>query len=262
MVTEVIGTMNDNKVNKEVKDVPVQGEPSKSAKEAIPASATGIRKILSRKWAFPAVYMAAAAIILTLMWVYQDAGNKAPTTAGEKVNVTQNQGQTGTVDSSGKQPDNALSVNAKAETMKWPVTDRKAVEVVMPFYDNEASSEQRQSAMLEYNNSFMPSTGISLSQQDGKIFDVVAAMSGKVTRVANLPLVGNVVEITHDNGLKTVYQSLTEVSVAEGDQIKQGDVIAKAGRNELEKAQGVHLHFEILQNDKPVNPEKWIAVNK
>lgn len=32
--------------------------------------------MLAKKWVFPATYVAAAAIILTLMWVYQDTGTK------------------------------------------------------------------------------------------------------------------------------------------------------------------------------------------
>ena len=40
-------------------------------------------------------------------------------------------------------------------------------------------------------------------------------------------------------------------------EVKQGDIIAKAGRNELEKEDGVHLHFEVRQGiDGPaMNPE-------
>lgn len=33
-------------------------------------------RLLSKRWVFPAVYTAAAALILTLVWVYQDAYQK------------------------------------------------------------------------------------------------------------------------------------------------------------------------------------------
>ena len=52
-------------------------------KEEAPKTAQGAqsttstwKRLLAKKWVFPATYMAAAAIILTLMWVYQDAGTK------------------------------------------------------------------------------------------------------------------------------------------------------------------------------------------
>jgi stage II sporulation protein Q len=51
-----------------------------------------------------------------------------------------------------------------------------------------------------------------------------------------------------------VYQSLGEISVKAGDEVKQGALIAKAGRSELEKDLGVHLHFEVRENGTPVNP--------
>jgi stage II sporulation protein Q len=90
---------------------------------------------------------------------------------------------------------------------------------------------------------------------------VVAALSGKVTAVDQNPVVGNLVEITHSNGLVTVYQSLSDVIVAKNADVKKGDVIAKAGRNELEKQEGIHLHFEVRQGaDGPaLNPETLLG---
>jgi stage II sporulation protein Q len=100
--------------------------------------------------------------------------------------------------------------------------------------------------------------GVDLASADNKAFDVVAAMSGKVTLVEIHPTNGNVVEITHPNGLRTIYQSLGDVQVNNGDEVKQGTIIAKAGRNELEKDEGVHLHFEVRDNEKPVNPNLFL----
>ncbi|WP_144530104.1 M23 family metallopeptidase, partial [Peribacillus simplex] len=77
------------------------------------------------------------------------------------------------------------------------------------------------------------------------------------TRVENHPLNGNVVEVTSGD-TRTVYQSLNEVKVSEGAEVKQGDAIATAGRNELEKDLGNHLHFEVYEGDKLVNPEKLL----
>lgn len=243
---------------KDINENQLREEASKSKKEAVQVHSPAWKRLLGRKWVFPAIYVAAAAIILTLMWAYQDSVKTTAPLSDEKNVGMQNDGTKSAAADKAGSPNDALAVTANAEKLQWPVQDSKQVEVIMPFYDSDASSEQRQSAMLEYNNTFMPSTGISLSRQDNQNFDVLAAMSGKVTRVENIPLVGNEVEITHDNGLKTVYQSLSDVSVAVGASVKQGDVIAKAGRNELEKGLGVHLHFEVLQNGTPVNPEKML----
>jgi stage II sporulation protein Q len=144
--------------------------------------------------------------------------------------------------------------------MRWPVKDRSELEVSLPFYDAKASNELRQAAMVEYEDTFSPHLGIDFARQDNQTFDVLASLSGKVTNVEMNPLVGNLVEITHSNGLITIYQSLSDVVIAKGADVKKGDVIAKAGRNELEKDEGYHVHFEVRQgkDGAPVNPEQII----
>ncbi len=247
--------MSEQKHNAQAKE-----EAPKSIEGAVDSAAAAKRsawkRLLSKKWVFPATYMAAAAIILTLMWVYQDSG-KAP-------NTDQNHGlETGEVTNPADSTDetDALPVTVKTESMHWPVANRSELEVSKHFFDKDASNEARQSAVVEYNDTYMPHIGVDFSRQDNQPFDVLAAMSGTVTRVENLPLIGQLVEITHENGLKTIYHSLSEVKATKDAKVKQGDVIAKAGRNELEKDEGVHLHFEVHQEGKPVNPETLISEN-
>ncbi|QDY84459.1 M23 family metallopeptidase [Paenibacillus polymyxa] len=209
------------------------------------------KKLLSKRWAYPAAYIAAAAIILTLVWVYQDASQKSfkPDPASPSVQST----SAVSTDVNEQQPE-SVEVVAQSENIAWPVTDASAVKVVKPFFDEKATADEQAAAMVEYDKTFTANTGIDLSRSDDQAFEVRAALSGKVSRVEKHPLVGNVVEITHDNNLKTVYQSLSDLKVKEGDQVKQNDVIASAGRNELEKDLKTHLHFEVYQDDKPVNP--------
>lgn len=210
------------------------------------------KRLTAKKWVFPATYMAAAAIILTLMWVYQDSGKSlSDETTG--LETTKQSQTTGT-----KTPD-AVAVNANAETLQWPVKNSSEVDVLMAFFDSKASNEVRQAAMVEYGDTLTPHMGLDVGRSDDKTFDVVAAGSGKVTRVEKDALVGQLVEITHSNGLVTIYQSLGEVKVAKDAQVKKGDVIATAGRSELEKDLGYHLHFEARQDGNPVNPETLLG---
>jgi stage II sporulation protein Q len=244
MVIEVI-TMNDQKQglqNKEEAPKSIQGAQS---------TPSGWRKLLAKKWVFPATYMAAAAIILTLMWVYQDVGQQAVSQEDLGIKVSSEK-EANTVPS----PD-ALEVTAPIETMQWPVANKDEVTVSIPFYDSSASSEVRQAAMIEYGETLSPHVGIDFQKKDGAAFDVVAAMSGKVTVVEQNPVVGYQVEITHSNGLVSIYQSLADVTVAKDAEVKKGDIIAKAGRNELEKDEGIHLHFEVRQgvDGAAVNPQ-------
>lgn len=209
-------------------------------------------KALSKRWVFPAVYTAAAAIILTLVWVYQDAGQKplGQDTAATSQQVGASTNETGTTNSN---PD-ALEVVASAESMIWPVANPGEVEVVKPYYDENGTMDNHVAAMVEYNDKFIPNVGIDLAREDNNTFDVKAALSGEVTRVEDVAVLGKVIEITHQGNLKTVYQSLGETKVKQGDVVKQGDTLATAGRSEIEKDLGNHVHFEVYEDGKVVNP--------
>lgn len=241
--------------NKALQDQTV--DPS-SKPEGVPQAAPSFswKRMLGKKWVFPAVYMSAAAIILALMWVYQGSLNR--NAADELARLNE---QTKTVTDNVSKPDGqAVAVNAQAEQMQWPVKDRNELDVVMGFYDDKATNDVKQAAMVEYGDTFTPHLGIDLARSDNQPFDVLAALGGKVTAIEKNPLAGNLVEITHPNGLVTVYQSLSDVKVTKGAEVKQGDLIAKAGRNELESSQGVHLHFEVRQgaDGASVNPEQYL----
>lgn len=229
-----------------------QKEEAPKTVQGAQSSTSAWKRLLAKKWVFPATYVAAAAIILTLMWVYQGAGTK--TVSEEDLGIKVSNEQT---DNPKAPTDGALAVNGKVEAMQWPVKDRNAVEVAIPFYDVNASNDVKKAAMIEYIDQLTPHTAIDLTAKDGAAFDVLAALGGKVTAVEQNAVVGNLVEITHSNGLISIYQSLSDVKVAKGAEVKKGDVIAKAGRNDFEKEDGVHLHFEVRQvsDNAAVNPE-------
>jgi len=229
-------------------------------KQNAPKSTTGAehktsawKRLMAKKWVFPAVYVAAAAIILTIVWGAYNASEKAQDPASTNVTSGEQVGES----------KNGVAAN-DAELMKWPVKDRDAVEVVLPYYDVTASADVRSKAMIEYGDTFIPNSGLGIASKNKESFDVLAAQSGKVTTVQKNPLVGTIVEINHGNGYVTVYQSLNEVKVKENEEVKQGAVIGTAGRNELEKAQGVHLHFEVRQasSGESLNPERFLGLQQ
>lgn len=236
---------NNKKKNHEESPKITMGEPV--------APVSTWKRVLSKRWVFPAIYMAAVAIILTLVWVYQDASQKpkdAPASVSQS--IEDSQGTAGKTD--GKQDEQAAETVASAEDFAWPVANVTDVSVVKPFYDKDGSAEEHQAALVQYNDTFRANTGIDLARKDDQPFEVKAAMSGKVTRAEEAPLVGYVVEITHANNLKTVYESLSDVKVEMNAEVKQGDVLGVSGRNELEKDLGTHVHFAVYENDEPVNP--------
>ncbi|MCH7761650.1 peptidoglycan DD-metalloendopeptidase family protein [candidate division TA06 bacterium] len=71
---------------------------------------------------------------------------------------------------------------------------------------------------------------------------------------------GHMVELDHQNGLKTVYGHNSEVLVEKGSQVKKGDVIAFSGSSGRSTAP--HLHYEILLKGMSINPKGYLEKQK
>jgi murein DD-endopeptidase MepM/ murein hydrolase activator NlpD len=82
--------------------------------------------------------------------------------------------------------------------------------------------------------------------------DVVAAGSGVVEAVGELPGYGLTVTLRHPGGMATRYAHLSEADVKAGDAVAQGQVIAKSGSSG--RSTGPHLHFEVIQGGRPIDP--------
>lgn len=67
---------------------------------------------------------------------------------------------------------------------------------------------------------------------------------------------GNMVTIDHGYGYKTRYAHLNKYAVYKGQQVKRGQVVGYIGRTG--KATGVHLHYEVLKNNKPIDPINFL----
>ena len=224
-------------------------------------SGSGLRKLFAKRYVSPAIFMAAAAIIVTLMWIYQGSDPAKETSGPIDSEVTQ-EGDSQEVQGSVNEVENgeeAVEVIADASKMTWPVGNMEALQVETKYYDKNASEADKEAALIQVDNEISPHTGIDFVDPNGASFDVLAALEGKVSHVEQHPTNGFVIEINHGGGLVTVYQSLTDVQVEEGDDVGQGTVIAKAGRSDLERDLGVHLHFETRLNGETVNPSNYIA---
>lgn len=91
-----------------------------------------------------------------------------------------------------------------------------------------------------------------------KLNTPVFASSGGLVIFADYTIdYGNTLIIQHSNGFITVYKHCSELLRKERDIVHQGEIIALSGNSGL-KSSGPHLHFEIWQNGKPVDPEKLL----
>jgi len=90
--------------------------------------------------------------------------------------------------------------------------------------------------------------------QTSKSSRVFAVYSGKVSTVAFIPGMNNVIIINHGD-YYTLYAKLKNLKVEKGDIIKEGQVIAELITN----SDGITLlQFQIWKNNIKLNPEKWI----
>jgi murein DD-endopeptidase MepM/ murein hydrolase activator NlpD len=82
--------------------------------------------------------------------------------------------------------------------------------------------------------------------------DVVAVASGVVTWSGERYDYGQMVEVNHGSGYVTRYAHNAETLVSVGDTVKRGDIIAHMG--DTGRSTGPHLHFEVLQDGRRVDP--------
>lgn len=210
----------------------------------------GTKNFFKKRWVYPAIYLASAALIITAIFWYQSAGNQSATDEfgyqGDKL------GKDGY-----KNP--AVEVNKSVENFKWPVKNEKQAQIEKEFYDANASEEKQEAAMIVYGSTYEPNRGIDITMKDKKEFQVAAALSGTVSNIQNDDLLGNVIEIKHDDGVVTQYQSVKDIKVSVGDKVKQGQVIATSNTSQLNQEAGTHLHFEIRKDNVPVNPVSYFG---
>lgn len=89
---------------------------------------------------------------------------------------------------------------------------------------------------------------------------VLAAAGGVVVTQEYHVEYGNMVEIDHGNDLISRYAHASRVLVKKGDLIKRGQKIAEVGTSG--RSTGAHLHFEVLVQGIPQDPQKFLQAGQ
>lgn len=129
------------------------------------------------------------------------------------------------------------------------------VSIYKNFYDKDASEEEQKNSIIYHEGIYMQNSGVDYKSEEQ--FDVVASVTGTVTNVTDDTLLGKTVEIRNSNEIIVMYQSLGEVLVKKGDNVTQGQVIAKSGTCTLNSDVKQGLHFEMYKNGSVINPEQY-----
>jgi murein DD-endopeptidase MepM/ murein hydrolase activator NlpD len=130
----------------------------------------------------------------------------------------------------------AEAANA-AGGFRWPVRGR-----VIAGFGPEANGQHND--------------GINLAVPEGT--SVKAAEEGTVAYAGNeLKGYGNLLLVRHSNGFVTAYAHASELLVKRGDQVKRGQIIARAGQTG--NVASPQLHFEIRKGATPVDPMRYLS---
>jgi murein DD-endopeptidase MepM/ murein hydrolase activator NlpD len=87
---------------------------------------------------------------------------------------------------------------------------------------------------------------------------VRAAFAGVVRIAHEFPLRGGTLALDHGQGVETMYFHLSKFAVAEGAEVRQGDVVAYVGSTG--RSTGPHLHWSLYANGVSLNPEEWVPL--
>ncbi len=120
---------------------------------------------------------------------------------------------------------------------RWPVRGR-----VIAGFGQETSGQHND--------------GINLAVPEGT--SIKAAEEGTVAYAGSeLKGYGNLLLVRHNNGFVTAYAHASELLVKRGDQVKRGQIIARAGQTG--NVSSPQLHFEIRKGATPVDPTRYLS---
>lgn len=97
-------------------------------------------------------------------------------------------------------------------------------------------------------------TGLDIAASTGT--PIVAASSGIVTFSGYKGSYGNMVVISHGNGVQTYYGHCSKLYVSTGARVSQGQIIGAVGSTG--NSTGPHLHLEVRVNGVAHNPQNYV----
>ena len=100
-----------------------------------------------------------------------------------------------------------------------------------------------------------PHAGLDVAAGSGA--PVRAPAAGVVANTGDYFFNGNTVFIDHGQGLITAYMHLSRLDVQAGQAVKKGEVLGAVGATG--RATGPHLHWTVILNNTPVDPELFLA---
>jgi len=144
-----------------------------------------------------------------------------------------------------------------------PTNSEEIISFVLPIANGEIYKEYAENHLIEDKTTGFWQAHMAIDFKATEGTKVLAVCDGVVEKIENSMMDGLVITIKHSNNLKSVYKCLAEEAfVKEGDKISSGQEIGQVSTNLTEKADGLHLHFELYENDKLVDPTPYFSMGK
>lgn len=90
--------------------------------------------------------------------------------------------------------------------------------------------------------------------------EVKATADGIVVERGHNSTYGWYIKINHGNGYETLFAHNSKIIARKGKQVKRGEVVALLGNTG--RSTGPHLHYEVRYKNRPINPAKFVNINK
>lgn len=131
--------------------------------------------------------------------------------------------------------------------------------IVREFFDSSKSSEELVSAIIYTGSYYVESKGISFAREDNSSFEVNVIYPGTVKEINYDEANGYSITIDHNNGLVSIYKSLSSCNVSQNDYVSSSDTIGVSGSRIYDSEAGVHVHVEVKLNNSFLNLKDLIG---
>ena len=101
-------------------------------------------------------------------------------------------------------------------------------------------------------------SGLDISNTEGT--PIQATADGEVIEAGWMERYGNGVVVAHSDHVETLYAHMSRVKVKVGQKVSRGDILGAMGHTG--NATGVHLHYEVRLNNRPVNPQPYMRLQR
>ena len=130
--------------------------------------------------------------------------------------------------------------------MKWPVDGN----ILMDY-------NMDQTVYFPTLDQYKLSPAISVQAVEGA--PVMASVQGNVYAIENSAQTGTTVTMEIGSGYQAIYGQLTDLTVEEGDTVKEGEIIGYvAAPTKYYSKEGSNLYFAMKKNGEPIDPIAYL----